>query len=483
MASPAPTTAVFSVRVVSLDYYMAPPIPDLDLCYSPFHGGLLSLSLSLSLSLAIALYFQGGEGAGGAGHKDLRFDSAGQKTCLHVHRALPYLYIPCPNELLQNPGKVMHAECNLGINALLIAAEKALKDRSASKKHHVHGCTLVRAKKLYGYHSTEELFVKIYLYYPHEVGRLATLLLGGAVLNRIIQPYESHIPYLLHFLVDYNLYGMSHIHVSNVKFRPPCPIPLNPRYLVARRNLLNWKRNRPLFLLVYRLVIYSDSDAVGKQAIWISSTIPSALIWKDLADGLDARETTKVGLVKRQSTSMLEADSSVDDILNEKCKIYTSLSQTTSDVKMVQSLIPIWEEFERSGMQEAGKLPDLGKPQPRDVLRSFLCGIGYESALAELFSKEETSFQNVSFVEKAEKLENHIKALTKIAGADKLREHGSASNIHDGRYNLLKKERKIHCQLHLHPKKLIKLYLVRRRLKWPLLAIKHHHHKYLKHKI
>lgn len=83
-------------------------------------------------------------------------------------------------------------------------------------------------------------------------------------------------------------------------------------------------------------------------------------------------------------------------------------------------------------MQEAVKLPDLGKPQPRDVLRSFLCGIGYESALAELFSKEETSFQNVSFVEKAEKLENHIKALTKIAGADKLREHGSASNIHDG---------------------------------------------------
>ncbi|XP_020108239.1 DNA polymerase zeta catalytic subunit isoform X3 [Ananas comosus] len=405
MASPAPTTAVFSVRVVSLDYYMAPPIPDLDLCYSPFHGGGKVQEVPV-----IRIYGS---------------TPAGQKTCLHVHRALPYLYIPCPNELLQNPG-----EGNLGINALLIAAEKALKDRSASKKHHVHGCTLVRAKKLYGYHSTEELFVKIYLYYPHEVGRLATLLLGGAVLNRIIQPYESHIPYLLHFLVDYNLYGMSHIHVSNVKFRPPLPDSFKSQISCCTAQSIELEE-KPTSVSS-SLQADSDSDAVGKQAIWISSTIPSALIWKDLADGLDARETTKVGLVKRQSTSMLEADSSVDDILNEKCKIYTSLSQTTSDVKMVQSLIPIWEEFERSGMQEAGKLPDLGKPQPRDVLRSFLCGIGYESALAELFSKEETSFQNVSFVEKAEKLENHIKALTKIAGADKLREHGSASNIHDG---------------------------------------------------
>lgn len=31
------------------------------------------------------------------------------------------------------------------------------------------------------------------------------------------------------------------------------------------------------------------------------------------------------------------------DILNQQSKMYTSLSQVHSDVKMVQSLIPIWE--------------------------------------------------------------------------------------------------------------------------------------------
>lgn len=29
---------VFSVRIVSIDYYMAPPVPDIDVCYSSFHG-------------------------------------------------------------------------------------------------------------------------------------------------------------------------------------------------------------------------------------------------------------------------------------------------------------------------------------------------------------------------------------------------------------------------------------------------------------
>ena len=39
-----------------------------------------------------------------------------------------------------------------------------LKGNAGSKRQHVHGCSLVRAKKIYGYHSSEELFVKIFLY-------------------------------------------------------------------------------------------------------------------------------------------------------------------------------------------------------------------------------------------------------------------------------------------------------------------------------
>lgn len=33
---------VFSVRIVSIDYYMAPPIPDFDISYSTFQGLFVS---------------------------------------------------------------------------------------------------------------------------------------------------------------------------------------------------------------------------------------------------------------------------------------------------------------------------------------------------------------------------------------------------------------------------------------------------------
>ncbi|XP_022897924.1 DNA polymerase zeta catalytic subunit isoform X3 [Olea europaea var. sylvestris] len=42
---------------------------------------------------------------------------------------------------------------------------------------------------------------------------------------------------------------------------------------------------------------------------------------------------------------------------------------------MVQSLIPIWEEFERTGMHETAIAPNPGKPLPQDVLRTLSDGV------------------------------------------------------------------------------------------------------------
>jgi DNA polymerase zeta len=33
------------------------------------------------------------------------------------------------------------------------------------------------------------------------------------------QPHEAHVPYILQFMIDYNLYGMSNVNLKNVKFR------------------------------------------------------------------------------------------------------------------------------------------------------------------------------------------------------------------------------------------------------------------------
>ncbi|XP_068662058.1 DNA polymerase zeta catalytic subunit isoform X2 [Aristolochia californica] len=344
---------VFSMRIVSIDYYTAPPIPDIDICYSSFHGQ------NVEEVPVIRIYGS---------------TLAGQKTFLHVHRVLPYLYVPCSEISFQNPQE--GHEYLLYISRCL---DKALQHRSSVglKRQHVHGCSLVRGKKFYGYHSSEDLFVKIYLYYPLEVSRAAALLLDGAVLNTSVQPYESHIPFLLQFLVDFNLYGMGLLHLSKVKFRHPLPDCFVPRY---SRSIDHYRcENESVSCDLPTSKAHSNGKASQDPAIWLFASTPSHWMWPaPVADSQDLG-------IERQSTCELEGDASVEDILNQQFKMYTSLSQTRDDVKMVQSLVPIWEEeYERTGLDEAVKSPDPNKPHAEVVLRTFCNGLEFEKAFADL---------------------------------------------------------------------------------------------------
>lgn len=59
------------------------------------------------------------------------------------------------------------------------------------------------------------------MFNPRFVRRAANLLQNGAILNKNFHPHESHVPYILQFMIDFNLYGMSFLHVplEIVKFR------------------------------------------------------------------------------------------------------------------------------------------------------------------------------------------------------------------------------------------------------------------------
>ncbi|KAK1386104.1 DNA polymerase [Heracleum sosnowskyi] len=316
---------VFSVRIVSIDYYMSPPIPDLDISYSSFQGGKVK-------EVPVIRIFGS--------------TPAGQKTCLHIHQALPYLYVPC-SELSLQP----EHDGDACTQALSLAIEKALKLRgnAGSKRQHVHGCSVVQAKKLYGYKSSEEFFVKIFLYYPQDVSRAANLLVGGAILDKVLQPHESHVPFLLQFLIDHNLYGMGHLHVSKMMFRIPVPDGSWSKAKEKRHHRLNT----------------NNSDCLPVDS-----------------------------LVDSSGNACLEGDASVHEILNQQKLSYSSLSQTGSDVKIVQSLIPIWEEFEKAGMHGASSLSMPGKPHPKDILRTLSDGVEFVDKYMELFSNRSTQIKN-----------------------------------------------------------------------------------------
>lgn len=55
------------------------------------------------------------------------------------------------------------------------------------------------------------------------VAKAANAIVSGAILSLRLQPYEAHIPFLLQFKLDMNLYGMAHMVLRTVEFRKVPP--------------------------------------------------------------------------------------------------------------------------------------------------------------------------------------------------------------------------------------------------------------------
>ncbi|GJQ85800.1 hypothetical protein Trydic_g20357 [Trypoxylus dichotomus] len=179
------------VRVVSLDFYMANPIPNLDILYSEFRGS------SVNNVPVIRIYGS---------------TESGEKICLHVHRVFPYIYIPHDGEtrvdgFLYQVASALDKAINLSLG------------QASSSVQHVYKVCLVSGNPLYGYHVRPHQFLRLYFYNPLIVKKACTLLQNGNILGKIYQAHEAHIPYILQFMMDYNLHGMSHIHLADLKYR------------------------------------------------------------------------------------------------------------------------------------------------------------------------------------------------------------------------------------------------------------------------
>uniref|UniRef100_A0A671NP77 DNA polymerase zeta catalytic subunit n=1 Tax=Sinocyclocheilus anshuiensis TaxID=1608454 RepID=A0A671NP77_9TELE len=183
---------MFSLRIVTADYYMSSPIRDLDVCYSEFRESDVK-------KVPVVRIF-------GA-------TPAGQKTCLHLHGVFPYIYVPYDG---------FGQDADRYLQQLAYSIDRALNvsmGNPSSNVQHIFKVVLVSGMPFYGYHMKEKTFMKIYLYNPQMVKRVSELLQGGAVMNKSFQPHEAHIPFLLQLFIDYNLYGMNMISLAAVKFR------------------------------------------------------------------------------------------------------------------------------------------------------------------------------------------------------------------------------------------------------------------------
>ncbi|KAL1923394.1 uncharacterized protein VTP21DRAFT_8374 [Calcarisporiella thermophila] len=253
--------SLFKIRIVNIDFYMAQPnVLDRSVC--PFATQGLK-------QVPILRIFGSTE--------------YGQKCCLHVHQAFPYFYVPYKGPL--EPEKAQQYIYQLG-NSINHATALALKLQPTKHPQFIAAIVL-----------------------PHMVSKIADLLLSGAVMGISLQPHESHVPFLLQFLADYNLFGMNYIHLNGVLFRPPFP------------------EVRP--------------ETVNSEYIWSTNTIPDYHIWPPEYN------------IKRQSHCELEADCTIWDIINRdwvaERLIHTDIFSAPSlQTKLVHSLRSIWDsEMER----------------------------------------------------------------------------------------------------------------------------------------
>lgn len=105
------------------------------------------------------------------------------------------------------------------INDALILAYRRNKNSPSSV--FVANIVLCKGVPFYGFHIGWVPYLKVYLLNPSHISKLSELFNNGSILGTKMQPYESHIPYMLQFLTDFNLTGCGLLRLSAALFRGP----------------------------------------------------------------------------------------------------------------------------------------------------------------------------------------------------------------------------------------------------------------------
>lgn len=277
----------------------------------------------------------------------------GQKVCAHIHGAFPYLYVEYDGPLDKPSGEafffpsfslhcVLHMLMRDPVVEYIYRMHLSI-DRALAVSYHraqfrepqsfVARITLVKAVPFYGFHVGYRFYLKIYLFNPLVMSRLADLLLQGLIMGRKFQPYEAHLQYLLQFMTDYNLYGCDYLDAAKATFRAPVPDPAGPD---------------------------------DPPQMWDSNTIPPEVITHDHC-------------LPRASHCPIEVDICVQDILNRKAIKERALHHDfierehpiPPDLKLVHSMAGLWRDEYKRRKKRMGKFEASDSPFVPEALVSM----------------------------------------------------------------------------------------------------------------
>ncbi|KAI1612753.1 DNA polymerase zeta subunit [Exophiala viscosa] len=304
----------FRVRLNCIDHYQAVPVNEFD---PPLPLGVTSENAKERPRISVIRVFGATE--------------TGQKVLMHIHGALQYTYIEYSGSLAPNDVDVAIRTLQLSIDhALAVSYRKNIYD---GKHRYVAHISLVKGVPFYGFHVGYRYYLKIYLLNPLHMTRLADLLREGAVMKRVLQPYESHMQYLAQWMCDYNLYGCGYIECGKVKFRSPIP-----KYMDITNAMHQW-----------------HDHSISPDCISEDTYLP------------------------KQSHCALEVDVHVKDILNRRNvesrdvhhDFIERLRPIPADAKLVQSMAGLWKDETRRRKLRMGLKDPNSSPFPPEVLISM----------------------------------------------------------------------------------------------------------------
>ena len=327
----------------------------------------------------------------------------GQHACIHVHGSLPYLYIlPCGDRTKFTLGEIQSGrqfkkKIKQEINSALdmasveqsvptfvgkVAGARASTGgyrRGVNRKRRIAKMEWVKGMQFYGFHDKEDTFLKISVYNPGDILRVAQALRTGLVSTndkekpRTFDVFESHVPYLMQVIMDYSLYGSGFAHFSSVKFRAPLPsLESLSKYGAidcsdtasssspSQNKTICWKiwhsRNADNVFGTCRNVVapdFSDWPNLAEDRNEESSSLFSNNSSTTPRNPFGGRHRGNFvdgpWWPKRQTTCMLELDASVSEILNRRLELLRQEDAQSQKYKMerIPSLRALWTEARR----------------------------------------------------------------------------------------------------------------------------------------
>jgi DNA polymerase zeta len=260
----------------------------------------------------------------------------GQKVCMHIHGAFPYLYIPYTESVEQNDVDAYITTLRHSIDhALALSYRRNPYDNPRNSTFVAH-ISLVKGVPFFGYNVGHNYFLKIYLLNPMHMTRFNDLLQQGAILRKVFQPFEAHLQYLLQWMCDFNLYGCAYIECSRTRFRGPVPV-------------------------------WEELDELTH-------------LWHDRS--IRKEQLLEEALFPRQSHCQLELDIRVEDILNRNeiqarplhhsfIERLSSLENLPPEEKLVHSMAGLWKDETRRRKLRMGLTNPTSSPFPPEVLVSM----------------------------------------------------------------------------------------------------------------